>query len=201
MVILDIHPQTPHRRTLNQVIEVLESGGLVIYPTDTVYGMGCSLYQKKAIQRLYNVKAKSKFQSMTLICDSIQQAAHYTSIQNSDFKILKRCLPGPFTFVLPAKKEIAKVMLSRRKEIGIRIPDNELCRQLVEILGHPILNTSVVGEYPGEADAAIVASGVAEMMLDSGAIVDAGESTVVSLTEGEPVLIREGRGAVDLIWN
>ena len=201
MVLIEIHPETPHRRTLNQAIEVLEKGGLVIYPTDTVYGMGCSLYQKKAIQKAYKVKEKSKFQSLTLLCESIQQAAQYTVIQNAHFRILKRCLPGPFTFVLPARKEIAKLMLSRRKEIGIRIPDCNICEQLVGGLGHPLLNTSVVGDYPGEADPAIVNSGVAEMMLDAGPLPEAGESTVVNLVEGEPELIREGRGDVSLIWH
>ncbi|HQU70991.1 MAG TPA: L-threonylcarbamoyladenylate synthase [Calditrichia bacterium] len=200
MEILEIHPETPHRRTLNQVVDTLEKGGLVIYPTDTVYGMGCSLYQKKAIQKLYQIKEKSKFQSMTLICDSIQQVAQFTTLGNAEFRILKRCLPGPFTFILPAKKEIAKLMLSRRKEIGVRIPDIELCRQLVDMLGHPLLNTSVNGDYPGEPDAAIVESGLADILLDCGVLPEAGESTVVSLLEGEPVVEREGIGPVDLVW-
>lgn len=198
MIVHPIHLDTPHRRVLAQAAEVLENGGLVVYPTDTQYGLGCSMYHKKAIERLYKVKGKSKFQAMSLICTTLQDIDRYAHVDNTTFRILKRCFPGPYTVVLDAKKEIAKLMLSRRKELGVRIPDCPVCMGLVELLGHPILNTSIPGPAISEPDHELLDAGVADMFLDAGVLPHAGESTVVHLVDGQVEVLREGKGNLDV---
>ncbi|MEL6823200.1 MAG: L-threonylcarbamoyladenylate synthase, partial [Calditrichota bacterium] len=142
----DIHILNPNARFINRAVEMLETGSVVLYPTDTVYGMGCSIYQKKALERLYRIKGKSPSDPMSLLCDSIQQASGFVKINNFAFKILKRCMPGPFTIILEATRETPKLLLGKKREIGIRIPDSETCRLLVEGLGHPLINSSASNE-------------------------------------------------------
>jgi len=188
MIRHQIYIENPHIRIIHRAVEVLKDGGIVIYPTDTVYGIGCSIFNKNAIERLYRIKGKSKFESMSMICASIQQASEYVHISNYTFRILKKCFPGPFTIILQAKHQIAKLMLSRQKEIGIRIPDSPLCQVLVDELKHPILNTSVTTPeddlvfYP-DFDANDAYTEAAEMMLDAGPYYETIESTVARIRE------------------
>ncbi len=200
---ISIHLENPHVRTIQAAVAALEKGELVVYPTDTLYGIGCSIYQKKAIEQLYRLKGKSKFEPMSLICGSIRQAAEYTYISNFAFRVLKRCFPGPFTVVLQARKEIARLMLSRRMEIGVRIPEALVCRQLVEQLGHPILNSSVVMEEQmgmyGEMSLDPDIEEAAALLLDAGPLPEFRESTVVRILDNEIEVIREGRGPLDVL--
>lgn len=201
------HVDTPHQRTLKQVVEALQRGELVIYPTDTVYGIGCSLYQKNAIDRLYKLKGKSKFDHMSILCSSIQQAAEYVRISNRTFRLLKKCFPGPYTIILEAKNNITKMMLSRQKEIGIRIPDTPLCQSLIEMLGHPILNTSVKTE-DSEDEHDLYESlsqpnpftEVASIFLDAGPLPGSGASTVLRMIDDEIEVLREGKGSLDVLY-
>lgn len=204
MVQFEIHNATPHTRIIQKAVDSLEKGGSIIYPTDTLYGVGCSIYKKSTIDRLYKIKGKSKFSPMSIICNSIQQISEYAHVSNSAFRILKRCLPGPFTIVLEARHGIAKLMLSRQKEVGVRIPDNPVCQMLVESLGHPILNTSLDLYHEGYApeDEALTQKFMdfADIMLDAGPLDDAAESTVVKIRRDEVEVIREGKGDLDLLY-
>ena len=204
MIRQDIHFDTPHTRTIHSAVEALEKGGSSIYPTDTVYGIGCSIYRKSAIERLYKIKGKSKFDPMSLICNSIQQAAEYAQISNTVFRILKRCFPGPYTVVLPAKHGIAKLMLSRQKEIGIRIPDSPVCQMLVEGLGHPLLNTSVNvffdEDWFDEGEDTEKFLDFAEIFLDAGPLPESRESTVVKIHDHEIEILREGKGDPEVLF-
>ncbi len=204
MVRYEIHSETPHLRMIHKAADILKEGGIVIYPTDTVYGIGCSMYHKPAIEKLYKIKGKSKFQSMSMICDSIQQASQYVHISNATFRILKKCFPGPYTIILPAKHEIAKLMLSRQKEIGVRIPGNPVCQLLVRELTHPILNTSVsmpeddLGFYP-EPESRNLFTDSADLMLDIGPFPDQVESTVLRIHDNEIEILREGKGDIGIL--
>ncbi len=203
MVRFEIHLTTPHQRLIHKAVEALQEGQIVVYPTDTVYGIGCSLYQKHAIEKLYRLKGKSKFEPMSIICNSIQQASHYVRISNYTFRILKRCFPGPFTIILPATREIPRLMLTRRKEIGIRIPDNQVCMQLVNELEHPILNTSAgLSEnylLHGQHDFNNELLNAVDIFLDAGPLPDKQGSTVVRIVNDKLELIREGKGDIETL--
>lgn len=206
MIRHQIHLENPHTRIIARAVEALQYGGIIIYPTDTVYGIGCSLYKKNAIEKLYRIKGKSKFESMSMICSSIQQAAEYVHISTFTFRILKKCFPGPFTIILQARHQIAKLMLSRQKEIGIRIPDSQVCQMLVSELGHPILNTSLtrleddLSFYP-DFDSEDQYTHAAEMMLDAGPLEEFIESTVLRIKENEIDIIREGKGDIERLFS
>lgn len=203
MVRFHIHLKNPHTRLILNAVAILEDGGLLIYPTDTVYGIGCNLYKKSALQKLYNLKKKSKFEPISIIVKDIQQASRYARISNFAFKIMRRCLPGPYTFILPSRGEIPKIMLSKRKEVGIRIPDNEVCQALLENAHFPLVNTSVnVGPAellndPDEIERRYF--NMVDMMLDADWLHDAEESTVVSLINDDIKILREGKGNLQKI--
>ncbi len=205
MLRLEIHNQNPQQRILSQAVDALKRGEIVIYPTDTTYGVGCSIFNKKAIEQLYRIKGKSKFDHMSMICSSIQQAADFVKISNDAFRLLKKCSPGPYTIILDAKKNIAKLMLSRQKEIGVRIPATPVCRDLVELLGHPILNTSYdpdVADFPNNLYNSFDENNpftlTASVLLDAGPMVDGEHSTVIRFVNDELELLREGKGAIDI---
>lgn len=198
MIRYKVHLETPHKRSIQKAIEALQNGRLIIYPTDTVYGIGCSIHQKQAIENIYRLKGKSKFDPMSIICSSIQQASAYVKISNNAYKVLRRCFPGPFTVILEARREIPKLMLSRRKEVGIRIPDNNVATEIVNNLNHPILNTSVNldgAEIVNNPDfIAERFEGKVEVLLDGGNLPDAEESSVIRLVDDTIEIIREGKG-------
>ncbi len=194
-----IHLENPHGRVINQAVDLLKRGELVVYPTDTVYGVGCSILQKNAIEKLYTCKGKSKFDSMSILCDSIQQVAVYAQVSNYAFRLLKRLLPGPYTVILAARREIPKRMLARRKEIGVRVVENEVCQQLIRELGHPLVNASACsGENPFEEYYQIEAderlNNYASLMLDAGPLENPLNSTVIRIRDAEVEIIREGKG-------
>ncbi len=199
-----INLQNPQPRAIEEARKVLENGGLIIYPTDTVYGIGCSIYHKKAIEKIYRIKGKSKFEPMSIICESIQQMARFARISNHAFKIIKHCTPGPYTFIMEATREIPRLMLSRRKEVGVRLPDSRVCMSLVKALGHPILNSSVADHdarlFNNPEGILLNYQKCVDVMLDGGQLPDAGESTVVKIDQSEIEIIREGKGNPDKVW-
>ena len=204
MIRLTIHPENPHRRYITQAVEVIKEGKLIIYPTDTVYGIGCDLYNKRALEMLYQLKKKSKFDPISVVVRDIRQASQYARISNFAYRILRHCLPGPYTFILPATREIPRIMLSKRKEVGIRIPDCNVSRELVAELSHPLVNTSVsisadeLLNDPDEIEARYQHD--VELMLDVGWLPDAAESTVVSLIGDEITILREGKGSLERLF-
>ncbi len=205
MIRYDVHMENPEKRAISKAVEMLGDGGVIVYPTDTVYGIGCDLYNKRALERIYRLKGKSKFDPVSLILKDIHQASFYARISNYAYRLLRHCLPGPYTFILPATREIPRTMLSKRKEVGIRIPDNTVCRMLLEEFGHPLVNTSV-NQAPGELlnnpnEIETRYGNEVNLMLDGDWLPEAMESTVVSLIDDEVRILREGKGDLEKLFD
>jgi len=204
VMLIKIYPENPNPRDLDQVVDVLQNGGVIIYPTDTVYGIGCDISKPKAVERIIKIKEmKPKEARFSFICSDLSHIADYARIDNSTFKLLKRNLPGPFTFILPGLNRVPDYFISKRKTVGIRIPDNSIILELVKLLGNPILTTSLkdddeVIEYT--TDPELIYEKYQDLV---DVVIDGGyggniPSTIVDCTEAEPTLVREGKGEV--IW-
>ncbi len=198
--ILHTNPINPQSRHIQRVVEVLEEGKLVSYPTDTTYGIGCDLLNKRAIEKIYAIKKRDRRKPVSILCSSLKDLSRYAEISNSAHRILRRLLPGPYTFILPATPLVPKVMLTPQKMVGVRIPDCRIVRDMVEGLGRPLISTSATLE-----DGTILQDPEEIEKLFRGRIevVISGEcpgepSSIIDLTGDEPVLIRRGRG--DLSW-
>lgn len=181
---------------------VIRGGGIVAYPTDTNYGLGCLVTLRESVERLYRVKHVDPSKPMSLVCNSFEMVSRFAVIENGAYRILRRTLPGPYTFVLRATGETPKRMLTRQKTIGIRIPRHAFCLALTEDLGTPLISTTAqIGEDetlydPGTLDDRY--EGALDLVVDGG-ILPAEPSTVVDLTSGVPVVVRLGKGPIDLI--
>ncbi len=196
---LKIHPQNPQERSIKIIKECLLSGGIIIYPTDTIYGLGCDIFQHKAIERICRIKqidpAKAQ---LSFVCYDLSDLSLYTkSISTPLYRILKNYLPGPYTFILPASKEVPKILKSRKNSIGLRIPDNLIARTIVRELGHPVLSTSLPGELVEEyTDPEIIYE---QFKNQVDIVVDGGPgnmipSTIIDYTAESPEIIRKGAG-------
>jgi tRNA threonylcarbamoyl adenosine modification protein (Sua5/YciO/YrdC/YwlC family) len=200
-MLLTVHPQNPDARKIAQVVGILKSGGIIIYPTDTVYAVGCDILSKEAVERVCRLRNLDPAKAMlTFMCRDISQVAAYAAqIDNPVFKILRRNLPGPFTFILPAGSKTPKIFANRKKTIGIRIPDNPIVTALVEALGRPILTTSLktedeILEYYTDPN---LLEDEFHKLVD--VVIDGGPggiipSTLVDCTGMEPEIIRQGAG-------
>lgn len=205
--LLKIHPESPEMRKISRVIEVLRNGGIIIYPTDTVYGIGCDLMNKKAIQRLLQIKGiKAKHLNLSFICNDLSQIASFTRpISNPVFKIMRKCLPGPFTFLLESNHKVPKILDQSKKTVGVRVPDNKIPLAIVNELGNPLISASIkdddeIVEYI--SDPAIIYQNYGNLV---DVIVDGGfsniiPSTVVDCSKGDIEVIREGAGDLDLLY-
>ncbi len=199
-MINEINEKNPQKRIINQTAEILKDGGIVIFPTDTVYSYGCDVSNKKAIDKLYHIKNISKSKPLSFLFSDISEISHYVrNVSNTAFKIMKSAVPGPYTFIFQASKLVPKMIINKQKTIGIRIPDNNIVLELVKALGNPILSTTV-HDLAGN----IIASPVKLEKLYSNqveSILDAGEkisemSTVIDLSSGNAIVIREGKGKI-----
>lgn len=197
---LELHPQNPNPRNLKTVIECLKDGGVVIYPTDTVYGMGCDIFKHSAVERICRIKGiDPKKSHFSFICYDLSHLTDYTkSVDTPLFRLLKKALPGPYTFILPASRQVPKMLKTKRDTVGIRVPDNLVCRTLVKELGNPIMSTSLpIDEYVEEyTDPEIIHDKFGKLV---DIVIDGGPggivtSTVVDCTGPEPELVREGAG-------
>ena len=198
MIRYTIHPVTPQRRILDKAVYILKNeDGVCVYPTDTVYGMGVCAVNPKAIDRIGTILEKDKTRLFSFICSDFTQVSRYAKMDNADFKLMKRFLPGPYTFILPATRFVPKKVMPKRKTVGVRIPDNAVCIELVKLLGEPLANTSINmpgglrGDPENIAQAAL--HGV-DVMLDMGPLDNPVGSTIVDLTGGRPVVVRRGKG-------
>src|SRR5512137_2302852 len=149
-MLLQINPHNPQPRLISQVAELLRNGGVVAYPTDTTYGIGCSILSKRGLELIYQLKQREKKKPFSFICTDLSEVARYAKVSNYAFKILKRFLPGPYTFVLDASSIVPDLLTTKQKTVGIRIPDNRICLAIVRELGHPVVTTSanISGEEP-----------------------------------------------------
>ncbi|MFH1124779.1 MAG: L-threonylcarbamoyladenylate synthase, partial [Pseudomonadota bacterium] len=192
-MIISINSENPQKRLINRVAEVLDKGSLIAYPTDTFYGIGCDLMNKKGIQLIHKLKNRPLKQPFSIICDSLKEISRYAQVSNYAYKTMKRLLPGPYTFILEATQLVPKIMLTKRKTIGIRVPDNNICLNIVTTLGRPIISTSAGFDDPYAIQDAFGPH--IDIIIDGGVLYP-NPSSVISLIGDEPEVIREGKGDV-----
>ncbi|WP_034764859.1 L-threonylcarbamoyladenylate synthase [Chrysiogenes arsenatis] len=201
MKTFSIHPHNVDQRYINEVVEILKSGGIIAYPTDSAYGIGCDIMNKEAIAKVRRIKQLHDTKPLTFVCSSLSDASEYAVIDNASYRIIRRLTPGPYTFLLDATKLTPKAVQNpKRKRCGIRIPDNPICHALVQTLGRPIISTTakidgeptgdpwhIYQEFDGQLDALI-----------DGGYIEEGQTTVLLFENGEVEVIRQGLGEVDL---
>lgn len=198
-MLLHVHPVNPQLRQIKTIIDCLLSGGVIIYPTDTIYGLGCDIFQHKAIERICRIKQVDPQKAqLSFICYDLSDMSHYTkSISTPIYRLLKQYLPGPYTFILPASKEVPKILKSKKDTIGLRIPDNEIASTILKELKHPILSASLPGEMVEEyTDPELMYEKFGKLV---DLVVDGGiggmiPSTIIDCTTEEPVVTRKGLG-------
>ncbi|HLP37156.1 L-threonylcarbamoyladenylate synthase [Lacibacter sp.] len=198
-MLLHVHPENPQPRQIKTIVDCLQSGGIIIYPTDTIYGLGCDIFQHKAIERICRIKnVDPQKAQLSFICNDLSDLSTYTKqISTPVYRMLKQFLPGPYTFILPASREVPKILKSKKDTIGLRVPDNEIARTIIRELGHPILSASLPGEMVEEFTDPEYMHDNFKKLVDL--VVDGGiggmvPSTIVDCTEDEPVVLREGLG-------
>ncbi|MDO3694582.1 L-threonylcarbamoyladenylate synthase [Wenyingzhuangia sp. chi5] len=200
-----IYPENPNEKEILKIVEVLKNGGVIIYPSDTVYALGCDITNYKAMERVAKIKnIKLEKNTFSIVCNDLSHLSDYTKpIDTSTFKILKRAFPGPYTFVLPAINNMPKAF-KKRKTVGIRVPDNSITRRIIELLGNPLVSTSIhdedeVIEYTTDPELIHEKwDDLVDVVIDGG-YGDNVASTVIDLSEGEPVVLREGKGSLDIL--
>ncbi len=198
-MIISINPQNPQPRLIKRVIEELKKGGVIGYPTDTIYGIGCDLFNKEAIKRIYRLKKHNRNKPLSFICSNLKDISRYAHVSNYAYKTMKRLLPGAYTFILEATKVVPKMVMTKQKTVGIRVPDNAICLALVRELGHPIISTSVyrpdeeLYSDPREIEERFGKS--LDLVIDGG-IIMAEHSSIIDLTDEVPEVIRRGKGDI-----
>ncbi|WP_291138155.1 L-threonylcarbamoyladenylate synthase [Flavobacterium sp. UBA7663] len=203
--IIKIYEDKPSEAAIKKVVEVLKNGGLIIYPTDTVYGLGCDITNSRALEKLAKIKGiKLEKANFSFVCSSLSNLSDYVKqIDTSTFKILKRALPGPYTFILPGNNDLPKEF-RKKKTVGIRVPANNIALQIVEMLGNPIVSTSIhdedeVIEYSTDPELIFEKwNNKVDLVIDGG-YGDNVASTIIDLTGYEPEVIREGKGSLDVL--
>ncbi len=188
----------PSPEIINGAIDMLQDGKIIVYPTDTIYGIGCDILNKKAVQTIQKIKNRKKQKPLSIICADLKDISRWAMVSNWQYKVLKKHLPGPFTFILKATREAPKVLQDpRRKTIGIRIPNNEICQNIVQELGNPIITTSVnesgKQNYANPDKIKRDWFGKVDLILDAGKI-EGEPSTVVSLIDDQVQILRQGKG-------
>ena len=203
-MLLQIHPDDPQPRLIKQVVECLQDGGIIIYPTDTIYGIGCDIFQPKTIEKICRLKeVDPKKTNMSFICRDLSALSSYTkSIATPLYRMLRNHLPGPYTFIVPASKQVPKILQSKKSTIGLRIPDNNICFHILDALGNPILSTSLPGD--GEVENYTDPEVIYELFGDQvDFVIDGGiggmmGSTVVDCTTDNWEIVRQGVGELQL---
>lgn len=200
-MLIKLNPKNPPERLIGKVLDILKKGGIISYPTDTYYGIGCDIMNKKAISRIYQIKQRDKNKPFSFICSGLTNISRYAKVSNYAYRTMKRLLPGPYTFILEGSKMVPKIMLTKRKTAGIRVPDNNICMALVNALGNPIISTSatmpdntilhdpsIIQDYYGTR---------LDLVIDGGPV-SGQPSSVVSLIDDVPEIIREGLGDISV---
>lgn len=200
-VLLEINPEHPEPRKIQRAVAALNAGELIAYPTDTVYGLGCDLLNKDALDRLYHAKNMPRSQSLALVCVDLSDIARYVIVDNTAYRLLRRLLPGPYTFILPATREVPKTIAPKRTQVGIRVPAHPVPRAIAQALGRPLLSTSA---GPHGSEPLQWPSDIAEEFPQLSLVLDAGPggvvpTTVLDLTQDPPKVVRQGAGPVDFL--
>lgn len=202
MQLVKIYPDNPNRRAIQQIVDALRDGNIIIYPTDTLYAIGCDALNVRAVERICRIKGIDPAKaSLSIVCQDLSDAAHYVRIDNTTHRLMRKNLPGAFTFILPAGSELPK-LYKQRKSVGVRVPDNNIARAIVEELGNPLLSTSIATNHD-EPEYTTNPELIAEVYgTQVDYIIDGGEgdivgSTIIDCTNGEPQIIREGKGVIE----
>ncbi|MCP3873475.1 MAG: threonylcarbamoyl-AMP synthase [Desulfobacteraceae bacterium] len=200
-MLLKINPHNPQARQIERVIDIIKKGGIIAYPTDTFYGIGCDIMNKKAIEKIYTLKQRKKTKPFSFICPDLKNISKYAKVSNMAYRHMKRLLPGPYTFILSGSKLVPKMMLTKRRTAGIRVPDNKIALSLAKELGHPIISTSAthpdgqIFENPSLLHDHFIKT--IDVVIDGGPVLGS-PSSVVSLIDDIPEIIRYGAGDVDI---
>jgi len=198
-MLLSINSQNPQMRLIKKAADILRDGGIIIYPTDTVYGLGCDLSNKKGIEKIYELKKRNRKQPLSFVCSDLKHISEYAKVTDYAYKTMKRLLPGAYTFILEASRLVPKIILPKRSTTGIRVPDNQICLSLVKELGQPIISTSVKTEQ-GETlgDPSVIKEYFGRMvdLIIDGGIIMPQPSSVISLVDDNIEIIRIGKGDI-----
>lgn len=197
----EVHPEDPQMRYISKAVNVLKNGGVIIYPTDTVYGIGCDIYNKKALGRLFSIKNDSDDKLFSFVCSGFKEISKYAKISDYAYRRMRHLLPGPYTFILPTTRLVPKELWSKRKTVGIRMPNNQIALKLVEQLGNPLVSTSATSRRGNllydTFEIKNIFSNQVDLMLACGNIIG-DPSSVIDLSDDEPEIIRQGAGDVAL---
>ncbi|MDJ0568127.1 MAG: L-threonylcarbamoyladenylate synthase [Pleurocapsa sp. MO_192.B19] len=203
-ILYELHPNNPQQRSIDQIVTALKKGAVMLYPTDTVYAIGCDLQVKSAVEKVRRIKQMSNDKPLTFLCSSLSNIAQYATVSDRAYRIMKHLIPGPYTFLLPATKQVPKLVMSpKRKTTGIRVPDRLLCQELLKSLGNPLVSTSAhipdeEGEYPTMyVEKALLFDALenqVDIIIDNS--IDPGfkVSTILDFTTDEPEVVRQGLG-------
>ena len=200
-MLININQQNPQQRLISKVVDVLKNGGVVVYPTDTYYGIGCDIMNKKAIERIYQIKQRNKSKPFSFICSSLKNISLYAKVSNYAYKTMRRLLPGPYTFILEGSKLVPKIMLTKRRTAGIRVPDNPIYLTLINKLNNPVITTSATlpdGTIFHDASLIHDYFGNRLDVVIDGSIVPGQPSSVIMLMDDIPEVIRKGLGDVSI---
>ena len=201
---ISINPITPQPRLVAKVVAILKDGGIIAYPTDTFYGIGCDIMNKKAIQRIYQIKQRDPSKPFSFICSDLKDISDYAKVTNYGYKTIRRHLPGPYTFILEGSKLVPKIMLTKRRTAGIRVPDHPICIALVKSLGNPIISTSATAPDGAVFDhPSLIHEHFGtrlDLVIDAG-FVSGNPSSVVSLIGDIPEIIRKGAGDLSAFYS
>lgn len=201
MEYFELHPENPQQRFINKAVDVLKSGGIIIFPTDTYYGLGCDIFNKEGIEQIFRIKNEMDNKLFSFICSDLKDISNYAKVSDYAYRTMKHLLPGPYTFILPAAKLVPKKLWTKRKTVGIRVPDHAVTLQIVKELGHPIASTSTTTRkgYPllDPLEIKHIFNSQVDLMLTS-SNVNFKPSSVIDLSQDEPEIIREGAGDVSL---
>lgn len=203
-VLYELHPHNPQQRTIEQIVTELQKGAVMLYPTDTVYAIGCDLKVKSAVEKVRRIKQMSNDKPLTFLCSSLSNISEYAGVSDRAYRIMKHLIPGPYTFLLPASKQVPKLVMSpKRKTTGIRVPDNVLCQALLKNLGNPVVSTSAHmpdedGEYPTmNVEKAYLFDALenqVDIIIDNDTDPGFKVSTILDFTADEPQVVRQGLG-------
>lgn len=201
---LEINPQNPQDRLIKQVVDQLRKGAVICYPTDTIYGIGCDIFNQKAVKRIYQLKRRAQEKPFSFMCADLKDLSQYCHVSNASYRLMKKNLPGPYTFILPTSKLVPKIMTSKQKTVGIRVPANEICRALIKELGNPILTTSAIvdPDDPPMAEAYEMEERFGrqvDIIIDGGTVFPS-PSSIISLVNDEIVVLREGKGDTSVFF-
>jgi len=198
---LKINSQNPEPEKIDEAVEVLKAGGIIVYPTDTIYGLGCDIFNKKAVARIYQLKKREKKKPMSIICSDFKEIAQYALLPDFAFQIMKKALPGPYTFILKAKNKTPKTVISKNKTVGIRLPANKICLALAEKLGNPIITTSLnisnqkVLTNPQQLPKEMLNK--IDLLIEAGSL-GTEPSSVIDLSGSYPAILRKGVGNITI---